>query len=320
MVKFIIGQLYAYINIGMSIEDSVKLMVEESVKTHTLPLIKRLNQTNSMLEQKLIWTEKKLNETLELLKNRNMQIEDRELSGDKIDGGLITNFESEGIKDNAKNKIIDVKDSGVIIAKDLEIKGKILATTLQYHSAQVKDLDVLHSVRINANEVLYKDRLGNSVKYSQLKHVGVLEKLNVNNVFNIEGTKVGIGTKEPEHIFGVRENDVEVAISTKGNTGFVGTVNSDTFAIGSGDEPTLFVSHDNKIGIKVKKPKADLDVAGYIRYQGQTHQYDKNIPTAGTWSQGDIVWNSEPQRGSVLGWVCVKPGAPGTWRPFVSID
>jgi hypothetical protein len=304
----------------MSIEDSVRQMVEDSVKTQTLPLVKRLTQANSVLEQKLDWAEKKLNETMQLLKDRNMQIEDRELSGDKIDGGLITNFESSGIKDSAKNKVIDVKDDGVVIAKDLEIKGKIFATTLQYHSANVDNLDVKHSVRIQANEVLYKDRLGNSVKHSQLREVGVLDKLNVNNVFNVEGNKVGVGTKEPEHLFGVRQNDIEVGISTKGDTGFVGTVNSDTFAIGSGDEPTLFVSHDNKIGIKVRKPKADLDVAGYIRYQGQTQQYDRQTPTAGTWSQGDIVWNTEPQRGSVLGWVCVRAGSPGTWRPFVSID
>ena len=304
----------------MSIEDSVRQMVEDSVKTHTLPLVKRLTQANSLLEQKLKWAEKKLNETMQLLKDRNMQIEDRELSGDKIDGGLITNFESTGIKDSAKNKVIDVKDDGVVIAKDLEIKGKIFATTLQYHSANVDNLDVKHSVRIQANEVLYKDRLGNSVKHSQLREVGVLDKLNVNNAFNVEGNKVGVGTQEPEHLFGVRQNDIEVGIGTKGDTGFVGTVNSDTFAIGSGDEPTLFVSHDNKIGIKVRRPKADLDVAGYIRYQGQTQQYDRQTPTAGTWSQGDIVWNSEPQRGSVLGWVCVRAGSPGTWRPFVSID
>ena len=304
----------------MSIEDSVKQMVEESVKTHTIPLIKRLTQSNSLLEQKLNWAEQKLNETMQLLKNRNMQIEDRELSGDKIDGGLITNFESTGIKDSAKNKVIDVKDDGVVIAKDLEIKGKIFATTLTYHAANVDNLDVRSTVRIGNNEVLYKDRLGNSVKYSQLKEVGVLDKLNVNNVFHTEGNKVGVGTSDPENTFGVKQNDVEVGIGTKGDTGFIGTVNSDTFAIGSSNEPTLFVSHDNKIGIKVRRPKADLDVAGYIRYQGQTQQYDKHTPSAGVWSQGDIVWNSEPQRGSVLGWVCVKAGSPGTWRPFVSID
>jgi len=304
----------------MSIEDSVKQMVEESVKTHTLSLVKRLEQNNSVLHHKLQWAEQKLNETLKLLKDRNMQIEDRELSGDKIDGGLITNFESTGIKDSAKNKIIDIKDDGVVIAKDLEIKGKIFATTLTYHAANVDNLDVRSSVRVGNNEVLYKDRLGNSVKYSQLKELGVLNKINVDDVLMSHNKKIGIGTSEPVKKLSVRENEIEVGIGVNGNIGFVGTVASDTFAIGSGDEPTLFVSHDNKIGIKVRKPKADLDVAGYIRYQGQTQQYDKKIPTAGNWSQGDIVWNTEPRRGSVLGWVCVKEGAPGTWRPFVSID
>ena len=304
----------------MSIEDSVKLMVEESVKTHTLPLVKRLQQSNNSLEQKLNWTEKKLNETLELLRNRNMQIEDRELSGDKIDGGLITNFESTGIKDTATNKVVDVNDDGVLVHKDLEIKGKIFATTLQYHSANVENLDVKTSVRIGANEVLWKDRLGNSVKHSQLRQVGTLDNLNVDETLFVEGGKVGVGVTYPVSKFGVKDNEIEVGVGANGDVGFVGTVNSDAFAIGSSGEPTLYVSHDNKIGIKVKKPKADLDVAGYIRYQGQTQQYLDNTPSSGNWSPGDIVWNSQPQRGSVLGWVCVKPGAPGTWRPFVSID
>lgn len=290
------------------------------MKTHTMPIVEQLRQKNSVLEHKLNWAEKKLNETLVLLKNRNMQIEDRELSGDKIDGGLITNFESTGIKDSATNKVVDVKDDGVVVAKDLEIKGKIFAATLQYHSANVDNLDVKTSVRIGGNEVLWRDRLGNSVKQSKLTELGVLSQLNVDNTFRVRGQKAGVGTDDPVKKFGVKQNNIEVGMGTNGDIGFVGTVNSDTFAIGSGDEPTLFVSHDNKIGIKIRKPKADLDVAGYIRYQGQTHQYDKTIPTAGTWSQGDIVWNSEPQRGSVLGWVCVKPGAPGTWRPFVSIE
>ena len=266
------------------------------------------------------WTEKKLNETLELLRNRNMQIEDRELSGDKIDGGVITNFESTGIKDNAANKVVDVNDDGVLVHKDLEIKGKIFATTLQYHSANVDNLDVKTSVRIGANEVLWKDRLGNSVKHSQLRQVGTLDNLNVDNTLIVEGGKTGVGTTEPVNKFSVRDNEIEIGIGANGDAGFVGTVNSDTFGIGSSGEPTLFVSHDNRIGIKIKRPKADLDVAGYIRFQGQTQQYLDATPTSGNWSQGDIVWNSEPQRGSVLGWVCVKPGAPGTWRSFVSID
>jgi|GEM_PF-951797 len=43
-------------------------------------------------------------------------------------------------------------------------------------------------------------------------------------------------------------------------------------------------------------------------------------PTAGTWQQGDVVWNSAPtELGTagakyiITGWLCVAAGTPGTW-------
>ena len=38
-------------------------------------------------------------------------------------------------------------------------------------------------------------------------------------------------------------------------------------------------------------------------------------PTTGTWSQGNIVWNSNPATG-VIGWACTASGTPGTWAAF----
>jgi hypothetical protein len=34
------------------------------------------------------------------------------------------------------------------------------------------------------------------------------------------------------------------------------------------------------------------------------------------WAAGDVVFNSAPLPGGVLGWVCTTAGNPGTWRPF----
>jgi len=42
-------------------------------------------------------------------------------------------------------------------------------------------------------------------------------------------------------------------------------------------------------------------------------------PAAGTWSQGDIVYNSAPTAGGSIGWVCVTGGTPGTWKTFGDI-
>ena len=43
-------------------------------------------------------------------------------------------------------------------------------------------------------------------------------------------------------------------------------------------------------------------------------------PVTGVWSQGDIVYNSAPSAGGVIGWVCVTGGTPGTWKTFGAIS
>ena len=303
----------------MSIELSIKQVIEEQVQKITRAYIDKINSDNYTINQKLQWTEKKLEEALGKLASHNNIISDRELSGDKIHGGIITNFSSTGIADNASKKRITVSDKKIVVENDVEIKGKIECATLFYNSATADTLDVKNSVRIDGNEVLWKDRLGNSVTRSKLQEVGVLDQLNVSDTLHVMKKKVGINTNNPAGTFSVSTSDIQTIIDTKGSVAYVGTANSDDFSIGAGSEPTLFISSDNKVGIKIRKPKADLDVAGPIRYQGQTHQYSDDAPSVGTYNQGDIVWNNRPCRGSVLGWVCVKSGAPGTWTPFVSI-
>jgi hypothetical protein len=304
----------------MSIEDSIRHTVEEQVQKATRGAFSRLNSENYSLQERVQFIEGKLEEAMLLLKDRNRDFAKGEISGDKISAGVITEFASTGIKDTAKNIKLSVTDDMITVTNDLEVKGKIQCDTLFYYKAKTDNLDVKESIRIGGNEVLWKERLGNSVTKSRLQELGVLKELNVADTLNVSKNSVGINTTLPAGIFGIVKDGIEISTDVKGDTGFVGTANSDPFAIGSGGEPTLYISHDNKVGIKIKRPKADLDVAGYIRYQGQTQQYLDAIPTAGTWSQGDIVWNTRPERGTVLGWVCIKPGAPGTWRPFVSID
>jgi len=304
----------------MSIEDSIRQTVEEQVQKVTRGAFSRLNSENYSLQERVKFVEGRLEEALILLRDRNRDFKSGEISGDKISGGKITQFASSGISDTASSTKLSVQDNKITVADDLEVKGKIKCDTLFYYSAQTDNFDVKQSVRIKGNEVLWQDRLGNSVTKSKLQEVGVLKELNVADTLNVFKNKVGVNVIEPVGVFGVSDKGIEISLDVKGDSGYVGTVNSDPFAIGSGGEPTLYVSHDNKIGIKIKRPKADLDVAGYIRYQGQTQQYLDAVPTSGNWSQGDIVWNTRPERGTVLGWVCVKPGAPGTWRPFVSID
>jgi hypothetical protein len=36
-------------------------------------------------------------------------------------------------------------------------------------------------------------------------------------------------------------------------------------------------------------------------------------PTTGTWTVGSMVWNSNPAANSIVAWICVTAGSPGTW-------
>ena len=303
----------------MSIELSIKQVIEEQIQKVTRAYIDRLDSENRLINDKLKWTEEKLNEALAKLNSHNNIIADRELSGDKIEGGTITNFASTGINDSATTKKLSIKDDRIVVENDLEIKGTVHCKTIYYYSAKADNIDVLNSVRIDSNEVLWKDRLGNSVIKSKLQEVGVLNELNVADTLHVSKNSIGINTNSPTGLLGIMKDGIEIIADVKGNQAYVGTANSDDFTMGSSGEPTIFISGSNNVGIKIRKPKADLDIAGPFRFQGQTHQYNDAAPKAGSFAQGDITWNSQPVKGSVLGWVCVKAGAPGTWMPFASL-
>lgn len=48
--------------------------------------------------------------------------------------------------------------------------------------------------------------------------------------------------------------------------------------------------------------------------------YDAALPATGNWKQGDIVYNTNPQPGAFVGWICTTGGSPGTWKAFGAID
>ncbi|QWY83771.1 hypothetical protein [Rhizobium phage RHph_X3_15] len=43
------------------------------------------------------------------------------------------------------------------------------------------------------------------------------------------------------------------------------------------------------------------------------------IPTSGTWTKGDILFNEGAAASAGLGWICVTSGAPGTWKSIGTI-
>ena len=70
------------------------------------------------------------------------------------------------------------------------------------------------------------------------------------------------------------------------------------------------------MGVGVKNPREQLEVAGNIRFADKLFANGEGAPTEGNYKIGDIVWNVEPKTNSYIGWVCTQSGTPGTWKPF----
>ena len=255
-----------------------------------------------------------------------LNLNENSLSGDLINGGTITNFSSTGIADQSTQTQIVVQDGIVEIAKDLHIKGKISADRLEYVSAQVPKLNVKTAVMIDNNEVLWKDRLGSIVKTSNLEEVGVLKNLQVSKTLFVADGRVGVNTRTPSSEFSVLSNGHEIITRHTGETGYVGSHTHTPFSIGTDNTPRLIVKSNGDItiggnvGIGVLNPKESLEVAGNIKFADKIFSSDYDIPTQGTWTTGSVVWNNKPAKGIPVGWVCIKGGTPGSWRPFGLIN
>ena len=82
------------------------------------------------------------------------------MSGDLIDGGTITNFNSSGIKDTADSINLVVKNDSIDIETDLNVKGTVRVENLEYVQAQVPKLNVVEAVMVRSQRSTLEGQIG----------------------------------------------------------------------------------------------------------------------------------------------------------------
>ena len=197
--------------------------------------------------------------------------------------------------------------------------------------------------RIDGTPVLSATALGMGITKSNLREVGRLRGLIVDGgvnlgqyvFYNDSTNRLGIGIENPNAGLSVCEDGVEVMLGTKDQSiGIVGTYASVPFEIVTDSTARITVGSSGNItfnssevvlngklaiGVRTRDSRVDLHIAGPIKYQDHIHQYLNGVPDSGTYTRGDIAWNTEPDVGRCVGWVCVRAGSPGTWMPFGEI-
>lgn len=218
----------------------------------------------------------------------------------------------------------------------------------RFFSSESIDLDRGKSLSIGGSLAISENTLGPSITKSNLQTVGRLKglivdgSLNINQymIYNGATDRLGLGTDAPNGALAVAEMGIEVIVGTTEDLhGMIGTFAATDFdlvtdntarvsiaangniQLGNLNRNPIQVSVNGKLSIGVKNPdpSVDLHVAGGIRFNGHIQKYAEVPPTEGTYTVGDIVWNSNPRVGVGIGWVCLKAGSPGSWYPFGEI-
>lgn len=195
---------------------------------------------------------------------------------------------------------------------------------------------------INGQNVLSQDALGTTVVKSNLKKVGLLEKLEVEGSLTVDNyvyydpntQRLGLGTESPNGAISVLSWDHEFIIDSTDDRRFkVGTYTTGGLDIVTDDTARISIEPNgtttlhnkvvvkDKLGVGVKNFIADADITsgGPVRFQGKKFEVADSIPTNGSYVKGDIVWNTDPKPTGYVGWICTRTGTPGTWKPFGQI-
>lgn len=194
--------------------------------------------------------------------------------------------------------------------------------------------------KVNNKTVVSETALGETVQHSSLRTVGTLRNLKTEGNLNIDqfifydgdGMRLGIGTEAANGQLSVCSNEVEFIVDPDYNSVKTGTYTTHDLKIVTDDQVRIEVNATGKItlgtdvesqvtvkgklGIGVKNPDTPLHVGGPIKFQGKKFEVGNEAPQNGLYSKGDIIWNENPTPTGYVGWVCVRNGTPGEWKPF----
>tara|TARA_X000000950_G_scaffold151444_1_gene186490 strand:- start:1586 stop:2653 length:1068 start_codon:yes stop_codon:yes gene_type:complete len=220
--------------------------------------------------------------------------------------------------------------------KEGEATKQILWRGDRFYISNTVDLHRNAVIEIDNIPVLSADKLGVTIKHSELETVGTLNNLRVSGDITIDdfitydsGTmRLGVGSEVANAQFSVASNEAEFVVDPDFDHVRVGAYTTSKMSLLTDNKERIVIKEQGGVevkgalGVKVQYPGDDVDlqVAGAIRFADKRLAVGKEMPTTGNNNQGDIVYDTNPMAGGFMGWVCVESGVPGIWKQFGKIE
>jgi len=217
----------------------------------------------------------------------------------------------------------------------------------RFYSTESLDLAKEKEYMIDKVPVLGRHELGRTVTKSNLRTVGTLDNLKVSGdlsvdeflYYNSTSMRFSLGLEEPNAMFSLASMNGEFIIEPEGASTRLGNYTNSDLTLVTDDTDRLVITRNGHIHLGVKGSKearvsvngklgigvnnipsdVDLAVAGPVKFENKKFEVASQYPTSGSYSTGDIVWNDQPKPTGYVGWICIKTGTPGLWKPFGQI-
>ena len=279
--------------------------------------------------------------------------------GAQVHGNIFVDGEMTVTKLHVNELISDVRqernspltftpdDNGSINGKGLLFIGdghtrQFVYQGSKFFSTETIDLHKDSSFAIGGTSVLSQDTLGTNVLSSSLRKVGTLRDLKTTGSLDVDQfifwdtntMRLGIGTDTGNALVSIVDGDSEFIIQPDTNSVTIGTYTTTDLNIVTDNTTRLSISESGKItigsniesktvvqgklGVNIT-PDCDVTTAGPVRFEGKKFEVGNDIPTTGSYRKGDIVWSDNPKPTGYVGWICVREGTPGSWKPFGQI-
>lgn len=247
-----------------------------------------------------------------------------------------------------------VADDNGIYGKGLQWRGQgptkqfiYRANPDRIYSTESIDIASESNYSIGNIPVLSVHELGSSVRNSSLVTVGTLQNLRTQGdltideyiFFSSDSERLGFGTESPNASISVASLETEFVIDVESEATKIGNWTTDDLQIvtdntarltvkangkvefGKSNRNDARVSVFGKLGVGVNNVADDVSFAtsGTIEVAGTKISTGTQAPTSGTYRQGDVVYNTSAVATGYVGWVCVREGTPGEWKPFGQI-